>query len=347
MVGIAVKASVGVTISVAVIIFYSFLLDVNLSDVLSIGLIGFTLTSIIQIVRLGAQGMRFHILVNIFGGDTKIRMRDNVLTRVASEFISLVSPSYFGGETIRVAWLRSKGVHVGRAAWTSFMELFLDVLLGSTISITVGLYTIFSGDYFSGSVILIIAVPVLTFFLVISWLSARRQVHVPRFVQDLLRRLFGTQRTVSITNTVESVGIMYSKAAKEFFTQTSRKLILLASLLTCSLVILGGLGLWTVFSLMGFDVNLMWAIAGFAVALTIGSIPISPGGAGLMEIGLSLITPLAVGSSAWIAIIVWRIIYYYVGIVISGVALSFLLFRFPRIYGKALNTSGPDKQTGE
>mgnify|MGYP001186774542 CR=1 FL=1 len=127
MVRIAVKATIGITVSLTIMVTYSFLLGVEFSDVLRIGLLGFILAGILNVSRLIVQGLRFHILVKAFGGEINCAIHESVLTRIASEFIALISPSYFGGEALRVAWLKSKGVDIGRAAWTSFTELFLDV----------------------------------------------------------------------------------------------------------------------------------------------------------------------------------------------------------------------------
>ena len=54
--------------------------------------------------------------------------------RLAGEFVTQTTPSYVGGELVRIAWLSRDGVPPGKAAWVTTMEIIADVFVGAVLA---------------------------------------------------------------------------------------------------------------------------------------------------------------------------------------------------------------------
>ena len=50
--------------------------------------------------------------------------------RIAGEFVTQTTPSFIGGEIVRIAWLIKNGVPQGRASWVATAEIIADVFAG-------------------------------------------------------------------------------------------------------------------------------------------------------------------------------------------------------------------------
>jgi hypothetical protein len=68
--------------------------------------------------------------------------------RIGGEFVTQTTPSFIGGEIVRIAWLVKNGVSTGKAAWVATAEIIADVFVGSILAFIAGVVAIFSGGLY-------------------------------------------------------------------------------------------------------------------------------------------------------------------------------------------------------
>ena len=90
---------------------------VSLNDVLSVGIIPFLLSFLATMMRIFLQAVRFYYFVRKFIGKNVSSFWKIIFARLAGEFVTQTTPSYIGGELVRIAFLTKSGVPAGRAAW--------------------------------------------------------------------------------------------------------------------------------------------------------------------------------------------------------------------------------------
>src|SRR3712207_4609470 len=79
------------------------------------------------------QALRFKYFIRHFLGYDVASTGKTVAARLAGEFVTQTTPSYVGGELVRIAWLSKNGVPPGKAAWVTTMEIIADVFVGSVL----------------------------------------------------------------------------------------------------------------------------------------------------------------------------------------------------------------------
>ena len=89
---------------------YSFLLlfiftPVSPADVFSVGALPFLLSVSAVMVRILLQAYRFRYFINHFIGPNYSTTLKTMNARIAGEFVTQTTPSFIGGEIVRIAWL--------------------------------------------------------------------------------------------------------------------------------------------------------------------------------------------------------------------------------------------------
>ena len=108
--------------------------------------------------------------------------------RIAGEFVTQTTPSFIGGEIVRIAWLIKNGVPAGKAAWVATAEIIADVFAGSILAFIAGVVAIFSGGFFIGILVIVVAIPTFGFWFLVVVMSANRNMQLPKFVLKLIKR---------------------------------------------------------------------------------------------------------------------------------------------------------------
>lgn len=320
-------APIGISISVAALLIYVLVLDVKPSDITSIGLKAFFIASLFALARLLVQGVRFYLIAkNVAAAGHNIKASRSILVRVASEFVTLVTPSYVGGEAVRIAWLNRQGVKMGQAVWVAYLEVLFDVVAGTSISILAAILAIGTGAHLIGGVVLLISCVVLGFYLMLTALSIKRKVKLPEILMKLLR-LMSKGRADALEDVVRRTTEAYGEAASKFFGARPILAIGAVAVPTIIIVILAGTIFWFIGSSAGVKVDLFFSILAVYVAITVGTIPIVPGGSGLSELGMSLFTSAALGGISWSSVVAWRLVSYHVPLAICGAALVSTVYK--------------------
>ena len=312
---------IAIIASVVPLLIIAALLNVGPEDVLAVGVVPFVLASLAAIAKLLIQGVRFHYYVNSFVGSVA-GIRKSIEVRMGSEFVTLTTPSYTGGEFVRVAWMHKKGVHAGKGMWVITTEVISDVLVGSTLAYIAAILAFMAQNYLIATGIVVITSPIFAAYMALLVFSSKRTLQMPRFTLSLLTRIFGSAKGERWTNTMNDILKVLCEMSRENLRSSSIKVFVIGLALTfigASLHALTFMVLASTITNMGFFESLMAVSASVAI----GTLPISPGGSGLSELGIGYylntfgLNPALFGS----VIIAWRLASYHVTLAVSWVAL--------------------------
>lgn len=316
---------IGVIISVVVVIAFSSAFDVSLGDIAAIGVTTLAFTSVFGVIRILIQGFRFRLLIGSYSPSLGKSLGETLHVRMASEFVAMSTPALVGGEIIRVAWLSRAGVKVGRALWIASAEGFHDISVVAVIGSIAAVYVALKGDIWPAMLIAAAALVPAGVFGGILFVIIRGTQFPSRWAKLVLGRFFNPSRTASFTENAEVAWADFVAAAKKYFHKSSAPLLLKLTFLSLLNVILAGVIVFLLFNQdgMGFEVSVLAAHAAFAL----GNLPVTPGGTGLNEVGLSLFSSTALGFTIFSRVVAWRIASYYVGLVLTGIMLAALASR--------------------
>ncbi len=300
------------------LIIISILLDVKPKDITSIGIVPFILASAVAVAKLYIQGLRFHYYVRSFLGNGIGSIGKNMHIRIGSEFITLTTPAYTGGEWVRVAWLYKNGVHSGKGLWIITIEIISDVLVGSTLAYIAMAIAFGAHNYLISTAILLIVTPVFASYMILLALSAKKFIQMPRFTKPLLTRLFGEEKGERWTNVMNDSLRGLCEMSRLYLRRSSLRVFAVGLALTFIGAALHGLTFMIVANSKA-SIGFFESIVMVAASIAIGTVPISPGGSGLTELGIAYylntfnLDPTKLGE----VIIVWRIVSYHVPLMVS------------------------------
>ncbi|MCS7141175.1 MAG: flippase-like domain-containing protein [Candidatus Nitrosocaldus sp.] len=313
---------IAIVASIVPLVIISLLLNVSVEDILAIGLLPFVVSCLIAVAKLFMQGLRFHYYVRSFVGSNVASIYKSVQVRMGSEFVTLTTPAYTGGEWVRVAWLHKNGVHSGKGLWIITIEIISDVLVGSTLAYIAMVVAFGAHNYVISTAILLITTPVFASYLVLLTLSAKRVIQMPRFTRPLLTRLFGEEKGVRWTNFMNDSLRELCEMSRIYLRRSSLRVFAIGLALTFAGASLHALTFMVIASAKA-SVGFFESLIMVAAAISIGTIPITPGGSGLTELGVAYylntfgVDPAAFGD----VIVAWRIASYHVPLFVSWALL--------------------------
>ena len=123
---------------------------VSPQDVFAVGFVPFAASAAAEITRFMLQAARFKYFIKRFIGYDVSSTAKTISARLAGEFVTQTTPSYVGGEFVRIAWLSRHGVPPGKAAWVATMEIIADVFVGSMLAFIAGAFAISKGGSVAG-----------------------------------------------------------------------------------------------------------------------------------------------------------------------------------------------------
>lgn len=322
-----------VAIPASVVPFIILIITAHVSpqDVFAIGFVPFLAASAAAIIKMMLQALRFKYFIRRFLGYDVASTGKTVAARLAGEFVTQTTPSYIGGEFIRIAWLSRNGVPPGKAAWVATMEIIADVFVGSVLAFIAGALAIYRGGSVVGIAVILVTIPTFAVWLSLVLFSAKRTLRLPSFSQKIAEKFLSKKRADNLINTTNTAIADLCKMSRENF--NSRKSISTFAVgiaITVIAFVFQGLSFMVlanaVESRIGFFDSLMATSASTAVA----NLPVTIGGSGLAELGiwaylanLSGIPNLedVVKDSQLNVIIAWRIATYHVPLVLTWIAL--------------------------
>ncbi|PTD93730.1 hypothetical protein C9439_06700 [archaeon SCG-AAA382B04] len=272
-------------------------------------------------------GLRVSLLSNLT--TLKIKFKRSFEIVLSSMFAAALTPSYAGGEPVRIYLLgREEGGTPGCASAVVFGERTLDFLF-LMFATALGLFLI--GDIFlaEGSfvsleaiVIFVISLMVLVIaLLLISLYKPEKIKGFFRYFEKPIKKI----KPVLIKKIYEEIDNF--NESLWMFLRGEKKYLILGFLITAVF--------WTLeFSIpylllrgLGYDVQYILAFAGYALVMISIMIPISPGGTGVAETVFYFVYNSIVKGFVGIGVLVllWRFITYYLNLAVGGIVSSKML----------------------
>ena len=304
---------------------------VSPADVFSVGVLPFLLSVSAVMVRILLQAYRFRYFINHFIGPNISTTLKTMNARIGGEFVTQTTPSFIGGEIVRIAWLVKNGVSTGKAAWVATAEIISDVYVGSILAFIAGGIAIFGGGYFIGILIVAVAVPTFGFWFLVVLLSANKNIQLPKFSLSLIKRFLSKERSDHLIHSTNVTLADLCKMSRENFTSfNSVKVLSVGMAITFVAFVFQGLSFLVLAQAVGEQVGFFQSFMATSAATALSTLPITIGGSGLAELGVwAYITNISsiphltdvLNSSQLSVIIAWRIATYQIPLVIMWIAL--------------------------
>jgi glycosyltransferase 2 family protein len=304
---------------------------VSVTDIFSVGIAPFLMAVLFSLAKVFLQAYRFKYFVDKFLGYKVSSSFKLISVRIGSEFVTNTTPSYIGGEIVRIAWLTKNKVPAGIAAWITTMEIIADVFVGTILALFAGIIALYNGAILIGTIIILISSFIFGFWLIVVILSAHYNIQLPNVITKLVRRFLSYERSDKIINyTNSAISDLCTMSRENFNSKRTIKIFFVGMVLTffafaclgASFLVLGGL--------IESDLGLYDSILATAASTELGSLPITVGGSGLTEIGLwAYVSGLnnlpslneVLKDSHLDVIISWRIASYHIPLMIMWIVL--------------------------
>jgi uncharacterized protein (TIRG00374 family) len=251
--------------------------------------------------------------------------------RIAGEFVTQTTPSFIGGEIVRIAWLIKNGVPAGKAAWVATAEIIADVFAGSILAFIAGGVAIFGGGSFIGILVIVVAIPTFCFWILVVILSANRNMQLPKFALGLINKFLSKERSDRLINSTNIALADLCKMSRENFTSfNSVKVLSVGMAITFVAFAFQGISFLVLADSVGHHVGFFQSFMATSASTSLSTLPITIGGSGLAELGVwAYITNIStipnltdvLNSSQLSVIIAWRIATYHVPLVVMWIAL--------------------------
>ena len=327
---------------------------VSPQDIFAVGLVPFIASAAAAIVKIMLQAVRFKYFINRFIGRDVSTTGKTISARLAGEFVTQTTPSYVGGEFIRIAWLSRNGIPPGKAAWVATMEIIADVFVGSILAFIAGGLALYRGGNIVGIVVILVTIPTFAVWLSLLLFSARRNLRLPLFSHRILEKFMQKERAEKLIVSVDSAMADLCQMSRENF--NSRKAIktfVVGMAITFVAFVFQGVSFMVLANAVEYDIGIFDSLMATAASTAIASLPITIGGSGLTELGIwAYITNLngipdlemVMNDSQLNVIIAWRIATYHVPLVIMWAALMRLAIGkvSPTSFSQSTSKGGPD-----
>jgi glycosyltransferase 2 family protein len=329
--------------------------DVSPQDVFAVGLVPFLAAAAAAIIKMLLQALRFKYFIRHFLGYDVASTGKTVAARLAGEFVTQTTPSYVGGEFVRIAWLSRNGVPPGKAAWVTTMEIIADVFVGAVLAFMAGAFAIYRGGSVVGLAVILITIPTLAVWLGLILLSAKRTLRLPSFSQKRVEKFLSKKKAENLINSTNTAIADLCTMSREIF--NSKKSIgtfAVGIAITVIAFVFQGLSFMVLANAVEPRIGLFDSLMATSASTAVSNLPITIGGSGLAELGiwaylvnLSGIPNLedVVTDSQLNVIIAWRIATYHVPLVLTWIALmKITLYRVPAPNIRQPVTGNKDKK---
>lgn len=307
--------------------------NVSLANLLAVGMVPFIGAAVAMACKLFTQGLKFNYLVRKFLGPIDVNWR-TISVRIGSEFVTSTTPSFVGGELVRIMWLSKKGVPVGKASYVTIVEIVTEVLVSGIFAITAAAFSFAYGAYVVGIAILAVSLPITGVWASLFFLSSKRTFQVPGWISKIAARV-GKGRSVQyIEKTNLWMKEICDMSRETRHNQQMKKAFAVSIIISIFTWSFYGLSFMIIANGAGFVTDFFHSLMATMAANAIGNLPVTIGGSGLTEFAIwaylghlnTLTYEAAKNSLQWNIIIAWRIATYHVGLVISWLFLMKVVY---------------------
>ena len=316
--------------------------DIQIDDILAIGLFPFIGAIVAMMIKLVLQGIKFAYITKKYLGNTDSFLK-LIGVRVGSEFIKFTTPMFIGAEFIVIYYLKKKGIALSKATWIALVDIVTEVLAAGLLSMIAGIIALLNGAYVVGIVILATSISITSLWMIMFFLSSKHTFQVPNILETIVKKL-GKEKGNKIINQTNSwMEETCTMIRENIQTPESKKIFTVSFLLSLVSWSFYGISFMIIAMGTGYIINAFDSIMAVMGANAIGNLPITIGGSGLAEFGIvayiNNLNPfdftITEGILAWDAVIGWRIATYYVPIAITWLLLVKLaLSKIPKTQNK-------------
>ncbi|TLX96147.1 MAG: flippase-like domain-containing protein [Thaumarchaeota archaeon] len=307
--------------------------NVSIENLLAVGIIPFAGAAVAMACKLFTQGLKFNYLVKKFLGPVDVNWK-TISVRIGSEFVTSTTPSFVGGELVRIVWLNKKGVPVGKASWVTIIEIVTEVLVAGIFAITAAAFSFAYGAYIVGIAILAVSLPVTGVWSTLFFLSSKRTFQVPRWIYRIAARVGKERSQKSIDKVNLWMKEICDMSRQTLHTQQIKKAFAVSLIISIFTWSFYGLSFMIIANGAGYVIDFFHALMATMASNAIGNIPVTIGGSGLTEFGIwaylghlnTLTFEATKNSLQWNIVIAWRIATYHVGLVISWLFLMKVVY---------------------
>jgi glycosyltransferase 2 family protein len=320
-------------VSIIPFLFIAATFNVSLDKFLAIGVLPFIGASVAMAGKLFTQGLKFNYLVKKFLGPVDVNWRI-ISVRVGSEFVTSTTPSFVGGELVRIMWLGKKGVPIGKASWVTIIEIVTEVLVSGIFAIAAAVTSFVFGAYAIGITILAISIPITGLWSILFFLSSKRTFQVPVWASRIAIRI-GKERSVKyIDKTNLWMKEICDMSRQTLHTKEIKKAFAVSIIISVFTWSLYGLSFMIIANGAGYVIDFFHSLMASMASIAVGNLPITIGGSGLTEFSIwaylghlkNFVVETSQNSLQWNIVIAWRIATYHVGLVISWLFLMKIVY---------------------
>ncbi|MEZ7989121.1 MAG: lysylphosphatidylglycerol synthase transmembrane domain-containing protein [Nitrosopumilus sp.] len=302
--------------------------DIQIDDILAIGLFPFIGAIVAMMIKLVLQGIKFAYITKKYLGNTDSFLK-LIGVRVGSEFIKFTTPMFIGAEFIVIYYLKKKGVELSKATWIALVDIVTEVLAAGLLSMLAGVIALLNGAYLVGIVILATSISITSVWMVMFFLSSKHTFQVPNILEILVKKLGKEKGSKIINQTNDWMEETCTMIRENIQTPESKKIFTVSFFFSLASWAFYGISFMIIAMGTGYVINAFDSIMAVMGANAIGNLPITIGGSGLAEFGiisyLNNLNPfdftINEGIVGWDAVIGWRIATYYVPIAITWILL--------------------------
>lgn len=303
-------------------------------DIFAVGIAHFVAAFAAMMGKLFLQGVKFHYIIKVFNGKLESLWR-TIFVRIGSEFVTMTTPMFVGGEVVRIYWMNKRGVPTAKASWLGIFEIVTEVLAAGVLAIAAAAYAIIHGYVIIGVVVLGTAIPVVSIWSVLFFLTAKRNFQVPKFCVNMVLKIRKEKGQHYLDKTNEWMTDICTMTRENIHLPHAKRAFAISFLIS----LLSWMVFGASFMLISYGgertITLMESIFAVMAGNAIGNMPITVGGSGLAEFGtwayLSHLNEfkleLPKDSVEWNTIIAWRIATYQLPIPIAWFLLMKMALR--------------------
>ena len=297
----------------------------------AVGLLPFVASAAAGMSKIMLQAYRFKYFIRHFIGHDVSSTGKTISARLAGEFVTQTTPSYVGGEFVRIAWLVKYGVTPGKAAWVTTMEIIADVFVSSMLAFIAGSLALYRGGTVVGIAVILVTIPTFGVWLALLLFSAKRNLRLPSFSQRLIERFVAKEKAERFVSSANAAIADLCKMSRENFNSSRAiKTFAVGMGITFAAYSFQGLSFMLLANAVNSDIGLFESLMATSASTAVANLPITIGGSGLAELGiwayisnLNGVPDLAslASDSQLNVIIAWRIATYHVPLVVMWIAL--------------------------
>ncbi len=303
-------------------------------DIFAVGLVNFLAAFAAMLCKLFLQGIKFHYIISKFHGPLESLWK-TIFVRIGSEFVTMTTPMFVGGEVVRIYWMNKRGMSTPKASWLGIFEIVTEVLAAGVLSVTAGLVAIAGGYLTIGVIVLATAIPVMCMWAGLFFFSSKKTFQMPSTLAGMLIKLRKEKGLHYVEKTNQWMSEICTMSRENLRSRQTKKIFVVAFLISFASWLVFGVSFMLIMAGSERTVDAIDSIFAVMAGNAIGNLPITVGGSGLTEFGVwayfnhlgDFKLELPKNNIEWNSIIAWRIATYQLPIPIAWFLLMKMALR--------------------